>query len=73
MTTSSRDKVNASSQAEIIDGRVRGNIILLNIVHSEAPRSFAALIRFLLKVFKRAITIIITNGRLRVICASNKL
>jgi sensor domain CHASE-containing protein len=73
ITTSSKDKVNASSHPDMTEGRISGNIILVNIVHSPAPRSLAAFIRFLLKVFKREITIIITNGKLRVMWASNKL
>jgi sensor domain CHASE-containing protein len=60
ITTSSKDKVNASNHPDMTEGKIRGNIILVNIVHSPAPRSLAAFIRFLLKVFKRAITIIIT-------------
>ena len=35
---------------DITEGRISGNIILVNMVHSPAPRSLAAFIRFLLKV-----------------------
>ena len=64
--TSSNDRVKLSKNPATIAGIIFGNIILINVTNSLAPKSLAASIIFLSKPFNLAITVTITNGKTKV-------
>src|SRR3954454_13616425 len=60
-TKSSMDRLNASSAAAMIPGRISGNVTFQNVVSSSAPRSIAASSSRRSNPDSRALTVTTTN------------
>ena len=72
-TTSSNDMVSASIPPDITPGAIIGNVTLIKVWNSFAPKSLAASSIDLSKPDKRARTVITTKGMEKVICEMIKV
>ena len=68
-TTSSKEVINANKAPEITPGRINGIITLKKVRNVSAPKLCDALIKFVSKPVKVAVTVITTNGVPRAVCA----
>ncbi len=60
ITKSSKERVKANNAPPKMPGIIKGNVILLKVIHSSAPRSCAASSSVLLKFFKLVLTTMVT-------------